>query len=202
MPQRLQLLHHSSITEAGAQFGVDGIQVVEDRLRSGSRLERLDVFRTVPNDRRRKIWHDLCRDRAVHGDPSSAGLGDLGNIDAQAGDVGHQLHQERIAFGQPAGQDEPVNLRVAASEGLEHRACAVAEALEDGTVDVCRCGRQGHADHQAGEFGIHERRAATVPPVERDQSGLSGREFRGLQVVMREALAIGLTGWERTHEPI
>ena len=79
---------------------------------------------------------------------------------------------------------------------------AVAERLEQRAIDAGRGGSQIEADEKAAERGIPEGDPTTVPPVERHEPVLAGRELSGGGVVSGEiAVRIWCFG-KGSNEPV
>ena len=98
---------------------------------------------------------------------------------AQAGDVGVDLYEERILFGDAAGADDAVDGDAVVAETFDDGAGAEGGGFDEGAVEFGLCRVERGAEGEAGEERIDEDGAVAVVPVEREQAGLAGLQFGG-----------------------
>jgi len=120
--------------------------------------------------------------------PDGGWIGKHRDVDRAADHVREDLNEQRIVPRQPAGERDPLDRESSGEELVENRTGAEAKAFEQSAVDVSGGRREIEASDQAAEVLVCEGDAISVPPVERDQAGLSRAKRRGVPVVETKVL--------------
>ena len=114
-----------------------------------------------------------------------AGLAGAGDLHRAAGDVGVDLHEQRIFFGDAAGADDAVHRHAVFPDALDDRARAERGGLDQRAIDFGPRRVKGLSDQQAGEQRVDEDGAIAVVPVEREQAAWPGCCFAASSVSSR-----------------
>ena len=136
------------------------------------------------------------------GGSEGAGLRASGDFHGSACDVGVDLHDERIFFGDAAAVDDLSDLDAEFFKSFDDREGAEGGGFDQGAIDFGRGGVERLAQEQSCEFLIDEDGAIAVVPVEGEQARFAGFEFGGLSgeiFVRAEVLTAGL---EDVDEPV
>src|SRR3984885_10149394 len=118
----------------------------------------------------------------------SACLTGAGDLDDAAGDVGIDLHEQRILLRDSAGAHNLVRRHAVLAEALDDRARPERRRLDQRAVDIGPRRRQILTEQQAGEALIDENGPIAVIPVEPQKAGLAWallRRFSGQLSVQR-----------------
>ena len=102
-----------------------------------------------------------------------AGLTGARDLHDAAGDVGIDLHEQRIFLGNAAGAHNLVRGHAVLPEALDDRARAERGRLDQGAIDVRPRRIKVLTEQQAGEPLVDENGPIAVIPVERQKAGLA-----------------------------
>ena len=88
------------------------------------------------------------------GGPEGAGLAGAGDLHRTAGDIGVDLHQERVFLRDAAAAYDAADRDAVLGDALDDRAGAEGGRLDEGAVDFRTGGVEGLADKQAVSIGF------------------------------------------------
>jgi hypothetical protein len=113
-------------------------------------------------------------------EPSAQAWRRAGDEHGAAGDVGVDLHEQRVFLGDAAGADDAVDGHAVFLDALDDGAGAEGRGLDQGAVDFGLRRVERAAEQEAGEQRVDEDGAVAVVPVEGEQAALAGLLRRGL----------------------
>src|SRR2546421_3453464 len=91
-------------------------------------------------------------------------------FDRPSGDVGVDLHDERVLLRDAAAVDDLLDLDAVFFETIDNCQCAEGRSLDKGAVDFSRCCVKSLTEQQASQSLVHEDGAIAVIPIECKQS--------------------------------
>ena len=170
--------------EGVVELPVEGVELEVDLVARGVRLEDrpLDPAHGGLGLGERLVAAALAAgdDGPGHGRAQGAGLGRAGDLHLQAGDVGVDLHDQRVLLGDAAAVDDVADLDPVLLEAPDDGQGAEGRGLDEGPVDLLGLGVERQADEEAGQALVDEDGPVAVVPVEGEKARFAGLEGGGL----------------------